>query len=128
LLYNAKIRRVIDAVTSSVVLILGRSTEERLQVLNAIRSELRNRGYSPVLLTFERPTNRDLTGNDIDSCGIFLASLLPTSPTLEVSRKSWAALCHIFRLYQYSQFLRPDHLNMPCLSTSCATHLRATNS
>jgi uncharacterized protein YjbI with pentapeptide repeats len=61
LLYDAKVRRVIDAVTSSLVLILGRFTQERLEVLELIRSELRNRGYSPVLFNFEKPANRDLT-------------------------------------------------------------------
>lgn len=60
-LYDSKIRRVIDAVTSSVVLILGRFTQERLEVLELIRSELRDRGYSPVLFNFEKPVNRDLT-------------------------------------------------------------------
>jgi uncharacterized protein YjbI with pentapeptide repeats len=61
LLYDTKVRQVIDAVTSSVVLILGRFTEERLKVLELIRAELRNRGYSPVLFNFKKPTNRDLT-------------------------------------------------------------------
>lgn len=61
LLFDAKIRHVIDAVTSSIVLILGRFTHERLKVLELIRSELRNRGYSPVLFGFEKPANRDLT-------------------------------------------------------------------
>jgi hypothetical protein len=61
LLNNKEIRDVIDTITSKVVLILGRFTSERKAILNAIRDELRKRGYSPVLFDFEKPTSRDLT-------------------------------------------------------------------
>ena len=62
LLNNQKIRGVIDTITSKVVLILGRFTPERKVVLEAIRDELRNRDYLPVLFDFERPAGKDLTG------------------------------------------------------------------
>jgi hypothetical protein len=62
LLNNKKIRDVIDAITSKVVLILGRFTPERKVVLDAIREQLRKEGYSPVLFDFEKPASRDLTG------------------------------------------------------------------
>jgi hypothetical protein len=61
LLNNAKIRSVIDTITSKVVLILGRFTPERKVVLDAIRDELRKRDYLPVLFDFEKPASRDLT-------------------------------------------------------------------
>jgi uncharacterized protein YjbI with pentapeptide repeats len=61
LLKNEHIRSVIDAVTSKVVLILGRFTTERKFVLNCIREALRNRGFSPVLFDFEAPSSRDIT-------------------------------------------------------------------
>jgi uncharacterized protein YjbI with pentapeptide repeats len=61
LLNNQKIRHVIDTITSKVVLILGRFTPERKAVLDAIRDELRNRDYLPVLFDFEKPSNRDIT-------------------------------------------------------------------
>src|ERR1700727_2297492 len=61
LLHNEKIRRVIDTVTSKVVLILGRFTPERLAVLDAIRNELRNRHYVPILFDFDLPARRDIT-------------------------------------------------------------------
>lgn len=61
LLYNEKIRAVIDTVTSKSVLILGRFTTERLRVLNAIRDALRQHDYVPILFDFEKPANRDLT-------------------------------------------------------------------
>src|SRR5262249_28843126 len=61
LLSNKKIRDVIDTITSKVVLILGRFTPERKEILDAIRNELRNHKYVPVLFDFDKPTNRDLT-------------------------------------------------------------------
>ena len=57
LLNNAKIRDVIDTITSKVVLILGRFTPERKAVLDAIRVELRKRGYLPILFDFEKPSS-----------------------------------------------------------------------
>jgi hypothetical protein len=62
LLHNQKIRDVIDAITSKVVLILGRFSNERKPVLDALRNELRGRGYLPVLFDFDKPANKDLTG------------------------------------------------------------------
>lgn len=61
LLNNRKIRSVIDAVTAKVVLILGRFTPERKAVLDALRDELRQRDYMPVLFDFEKPLSLDLT-------------------------------------------------------------------
>jgi hypothetical protein len=55
-----KIRHLIDSITSKVVLIVGRFTEERKAVLDAIRDELRKRDYLPVLFDFETPSNRDI--------------------------------------------------------------------
>jgi len=62
LLKNERIRNVIDTITSKVVLILGRFTDERKVVLDAIRDELRKRDYLPVLFDFQKPESRDLTG------------------------------------------------------------------
>ena len=50
LLHNEKIRGVIDTVTSKAVLILGRFTDERKAVLDAVREELRKHDYVPILL------------------------------------------------------------------------------
>lgn len=60
LLKNEKIRYVIETITSKVVLILGRFTIERKEILDALRKELRNRNYSPVLFEFEKSASRDL--------------------------------------------------------------------
>ena len=60
LLHNEKLHNVIDTITSKVVLILGNFREHKA-VLDAIRNELRNHDYLPVLFDFEKPKNRDLT-------------------------------------------------------------------
>jgi uncharacterized protein YjbI with pentapeptide repeats len=61
LLNNPEVRDVLDSITSKVVLILGRFTPERKAVLDAIRNELRQRNYIPVLFDFEGPENRNIT-------------------------------------------------------------------
>jgi hypothetical protein len=61
LLHNQKIRDVIDTITSKAVLILGRFTDERKAVLDALRDELRNRNLLPILFDFAIPASRDVT-------------------------------------------------------------------
>ncbi len=61
LLYNEKIRDVINTVTSKAVLILGRFTEERKQILNSLKDALKKHGYVPILFDFAPSPNRDLT-------------------------------------------------------------------
>jgi len=61
LLSNERIRHVIDTITTKVVLILGRFTEERIAVLRALRERLRTHNYVPVLFDFDKPASRDLT-------------------------------------------------------------------
>ena len=58
---NKKIRDVIDTVSKKVVLILGRFTRERKMVLTAIKTELRNLEYLPIMFDFEPPVSRDIT-------------------------------------------------------------------
>jgi hypothetical protein len=48
-------------VTSKAVLILGRFTDERKAVLDALREELRKRNYLPILFDFDVPATRDIT-------------------------------------------------------------------
>jgi uncharacterized protein YjbI with pentapeptide repeats len=59
MLNNQKLRDVIDTVTSKAVLILGRFTQERKPVLEALRKELRQRKYVPILFDFEKPRSRN---------------------------------------------------------------------
>ena len=61
MLNNQKIRDVIDTITSKAVLILGRFTDERKVVLDALREELRKRNYLPILFDFAPSATRDIT-------------------------------------------------------------------
>jgi uncharacterized protein YjbI with pentapeptide repeats len=60
LLHNQKIRDVIDTINSKAVLILGRFTDERKPVLDAIREDLRRHHYLPILFD-SVPATRDTT-------------------------------------------------------------------
>jgi hypothetical protein len=61
LLNNQAIRKAIDTITTKAVLILGRFSDERKPVLDAIREELRKHDYLPILFDFDVPENRDIT-------------------------------------------------------------------
>jgi hypothetical protein len=61
LLHNEKIRDVIDTIGKKAVLILGRFTDNRKAVLDALREELRKRDYLPILFDFDVPATRDIT-------------------------------------------------------------------
>ena len=61
LLHNDKIRRVIDTVGKKGVLLLGRFTEGRIEVLERLREELRQRGYLPIVFNFDKPKTKTLT-------------------------------------------------------------------
>jgi hypothetical protein len=61
LLHNEKIRRVIDTVGKKGVLLLGRFTEGRIEVLNRLREALRKRGYVPIVFNFDKPEMKDFT-------------------------------------------------------------------
>src|SRR5262245_1121977 len=96
MLNNQKIRDVIDTITSKTVLILGRFTDERKAVLNALREELRQRSYLPILFDFDKPASQDLTATvstlahlarfiiadltDPSSISYELATVVPTTP------------------------------------------------
>jgi uncharacterized protein YjbI with pentapeptide repeats len=61
LLHNGKIRDVIDTVGKKGVLLLGRFTEGRIEVLDRLRDELRQRGYLPIVFNFDKPETKDFT-------------------------------------------------------------------
>jgi hypothetical protein len=61
LLKNTNLRDILDELTSKTVLILGRFTPDRKEILDAIREELRRRDYLPIMFDFEGPASRDIT-------------------------------------------------------------------
>jgi uncharacterized protein YjbI with pentapeptide repeats len=100
LLKNQKIREVINAITSKVVLILGRFTKERKPVLDALRDELRTTyNYSPVVFDFGPSAKRDLTETIT-----LLANL---------SRFVIADLTDAQSIAQELQAIVPDHPSVP---------------
>lgn len=61
LIENRKLRYIINTITAKVVLILGRFTNERKKTLDAIRNNLREYNYIPILFDFTPSSKRDLT-------------------------------------------------------------------
>jgi hypothetical protein len=61
LLDNERIRDVIETIGKKGVLLLGRFTDKRKAVLDALRDELRKHDYLPILFDFSVPARRDIT-------------------------------------------------------------------
>lgn len=135
LLNSAKIRRTITTLTSKVVLILGRFTPERMEILQALRDTLRNRDYLPILYDFTSSSSRDLTETistlahlsrfviadltDAKSIPQELMAIVPNLPSVPVQPLLWAgqpeyAMFEHFRRYPWvlSTFVYKD---MPTL-------------
>ena len=88
LLNNTKIRDVINAIGQKGVLILGRFSQERKPVLDAVREKLRTLNFLPIVFDFERPTERDFTETIMTlaglSCFIIADITNPKSSPLEL--------------------------------------------
>jgi uncharacterized protein YjbI with pentapeptide repeats len=61
LLRNQNLRKVIETVTSKMILILVRFTAERKAVLRLIKTRLDQAGYLAVIFDFDKPASRNLT-------------------------------------------------------------------
>jgi len=61
LLQNPKIRDVIDTVGKKGVLLLGRFTEGRIEVLERLQKKLRELGFVPMVFNFDKPETKDFT-------------------------------------------------------------------
>jgi uncharacterized protein YjbI with pentapeptide repeats len=71
LINNEEVRHVIDTITSKAVLILGRFSDDRKPILNALRDALRDKGFLPIVFDFERPKGRDFTETIMTLAGMF---------------------------------------------------------
>jgi hypothetical protein len=132
LLHNAKIRDAIDTITSKAVLILGRFTDERKSVLDALRDELRRRNYLPILFDFDKPGNQDLTATvstlahlsrfiiadltDPSRIPYELATVVPNTPVpvqpiLLAGEKEFAIFADLRR--RHSWVLKTHHYDTP---------------
>jgi uncharacterized protein YjbI with pentapeptide repeats len=61
LLHNQKIRDVIDTIGKKGVLLLGRFTEGRIEILEQLRAKLRELGFVPIVFKFDKPETKDFT-------------------------------------------------------------------
>ena len=143
LLHNEKIRKVIDTITSKVVLIMGRFTDARKPVLDAIRDELRRRDYLPVLFDFGKPANRDLAETvstlahmarfiiaditDAKSIPAELEHIVPqllSVPVMPVILKSDYEYALFDRIIGFNQVLKPyQYENQETLLASIEEHV-----
>lgn len=77
-----------DLIITKVVLILGRFTDERKAVLDALREELRRRDYTPVLFDFDKPASKDLTGT-VQTLANMARFVIADQRTRAACRTSW---------------------------------------
>jgi uncharacterized protein YjbI with pentapeptide repeats len=86
LLRNEKIRAIMNTLGKRAVLILGRFSEPRKQILDALRDALRHKGYLPIVFDFERPTDRDFTIRTLAGLCLFVIADItnPRSSPLEL--------------------------------------------
>jgi uncharacterized protein YjbI with pentapeptide repeats len=61
LLRRENLRNVINTITSKAVLILGRFTTDRKEILDLLANELRNNNLLPIIFDFEKANSRDFT-------------------------------------------------------------------
>jgi hypothetical protein len=70
------------------VLILGRFSDDREPILNALRDALRDKGFLPIVFDFERPKGRDFTETIMTlagmSCFVIADITNPRSAPLEL--------------------------------------------
>jgi hypothetical protein len=115
------VSRMLSEIASRSVLILGRFTDERKAILDAIRRLLATppRPYIPVLFDFEKPANRDLIEMIVQLASVsrfVIADLsdpksipaelqaivpqfpsLPVVPIIESGQREYAVAQHILR-------------------------------
>ena len=139
LIKNENVRNIIDTVTSKVILILGRFSDDRKEVLNAIRNELRdNQNFTPILFDFEKPKSKDIIGTvetlarlsrfiiadltDSSSIPYELGTIVPllsTTPVLPIKQKGSAAGFSMFDNLRknYDKWVLPtqEYLDGPSL-------------
>ncbi len=61
MLHNSRLGATIDAIGSKAVLVLGRFTAHRKEVLDGLKHELRNQDLVPIVFDFPKGEARDLT-------------------------------------------------------------------
>ena len=70
MLDNPEIRGIIDTITTKTVLILGRFTKKRIEVLNAIADKIRNLNLVPIIFDFQKSQDQDIIETIITLAGM----------------------------------------------------------
>ncbi|MEX2409938.1 MAG: pentapeptide repeat-containing protein [Candidatus Paceibacterota bacterium] len=136
LINNYKIRDIINTITSKSVLILGRFYEERKNILDTLRDELRKKDLVPIIFDFQPSENRDLTETiqllanmskfivadltDAKSIPHELSHIIPFLPSVPVQPILWAK-----EKVPYSMYEHWDNFTsvLPIFSYDDKTHL-----
>ena len=125
MLHNQKIRDVIDTITSKAVLILGRFTDERKAVLDALREELRKRNYLPILFDFDVPASRDIT-ETVSLLARMARFIVADITDPSTSRRSCKRLSRTFPVPVQPMLARPSRTH--ACSTTTGTDRRCCTS
>lgn len=56
---NKKIKSIIETLSSKIVLLLGRFTSARKEILDKLKIELSKQQYIPIIFDFQKPINKD---------------------------------------------------------------------
>ena len=133
LLHNEKIRDVIDTVGKKGVLLLGRFTEGRIEVLERLRGELRKRDYLPIVFNFNKPETKDFTETvrllaglskfviadlsgpksvPYEMGAIVSQTMIPFQPIIAAGETPFSTLQDLWTGYP-DRFFRPIHYSSP---------------
>jgi uncharacterized protein YjbI with pentapeptide repeats len=115
ILNNKTLNSILDTVTSKVVLILGRFSEQRKKVLDALREELRRHDYVPVIFDFSKPVDKSIADT------VTTLARLARFVIADVTDPSWVTVeaqlivrecCSIpFRLIKHESAAVPSPIN-----------------
>lgn len=92
LVNRKKIRNALHTITSKAVLVLGRFTDERKVILDALADELRKCNLVPIIFDFERSTNRDFTETIKILAGLSLFVIVDITKPRSVSQELTAVV------------------------------------
>lgn len=92
LLNRKKIRNALHTITSKAVLLLGRFSEERKEILEALADELRKYNLVPIIFDFERSTDRDFTETIKILAGLSLFVIVDITKPRSVSQELTAVV------------------------------------
>jgi hypothetical protein len=119
---NSNLRRIIEATTTTAVLILGRFSADGLRTIDAIRNELRRKGFVPIVFDFEGPDTRNVSETIkllAQLCRFVVADLtearsvqqeltliapstrVPIAPVIRRGHEAWSMFSDLVEMYHW---------------------------